>query len=183
MTATIEENASRMSADNSGRIARVIGPVVDVEFPVDAMPDIYNKLEVNLELGGEERVVTIMMSDLRGFSALAARLTPHQVIEFLNLYLESMVEVITRYGGTIDEIIGDAILVIFGAPVASGDHAAKAVACALDMQLAMAEVNRRLAAAGRAGGQYRRHAAAADQPRPALHHAPRAQSRWRAGRA
>jgi adenylate cyclase len=101
-----------------------------------------------LELGGEEREITILMSDLRGFTALAARLTPHQVIEFLNVYLESMVEVIGRYGGTIDEIIGDAILVIFGAPLPCADHADKAVACALAMQLAMADVNARLAAKG-----------------------------------
>jgi len=103
-----------------------------------------------LELGGEEREVTILMSDLRGFTALAARQKPHDVIEFLNLYLEAMVDVISRYEGTIDEIIGDAILVIFGAPVASRDHAAKAVACGLAMQLAMADVNKRLVAKGAA---------------------------------
>ena len=103
-----------------------------------------------LELGGEEREITILMSDLRGFTALAARLAPQEVIEFLNLYLEAMVDVISRYEGTIDEIIGDAILVIFGAPLASEDHAAKAVACGLAMQLAMTEVNRRLAVKGAA---------------------------------
>src|SRR5262245_9470837 len=99
-----------------------------------------------LELGGEEREVTILMSDLRGFTALAARQQPREVIEFLNLYLEEMVDVISRYEGTIDEIIGDAILVIFGAPVASQDHADKAVACGLAMQLAMPDVNQRLTA-------------------------------------
>jgi len=98
-----------------------------------------------LELGGEEREATILMSDLRGFTAMAGRLAPRAVIEILNLYLEAMVDVIGRYEGTIDEIIGDAILVIFGAPVASSDHAAKAVACGLAMQLAMADVNSRLA--------------------------------------
>jgi len=103
-----------------------------------------------LEMGGEEREVSILMSDLRGFTAMAARLTPHQVIEFLNLYLEAMVEVISRYQGTIDEIIGDAILVIFGAPLPSDDHAEKAVACGLAMQLAMTEVNQRLVAKGAA---------------------------------
>jgi len=103
-----------------------------------------------LELGGEEREVTILMSDLRGFTALAARLSPHDVIGFLNLYLESMVDVISRYEGTIDEIIGDAILVIFGAPLGCEDHAAKAVACGLAMQLAMTEVNQRLTAKGAA---------------------------------
>ena len=70
------------------------------------------------------------MSDLRGFTAMAERMPPRAVIEVLNLYLERMVDVIGRYDGTIDEIIGDAILVIFGAPVACDDHAAKAVACA-----------------------------------------------------
>jgi class 3 adenylate cyclase len=103
-----------------------------------------------LELGGEEREVTILMSDLRGFTALAARLQPRDVIAFLNLYLEAMVDIIGRYEGTIDEILGDAILVIFGAPVASSDHATKAVACGLAMQLAMPEVNRRLAEKGAA---------------------------------
>jgi adenylate cyclase len=103
-----------------------------------------------LELGGEEREVTILMSDLRGFTALAARLAPHAVIEFLNLYLEAMVDVISRYEGTIDEIIGDAILVIFGAPLTCDDHATKAVACGLAMQLAMKEVNQRLVAKGAA---------------------------------
>jgi class 3 adenylate cyclase len=103
-----------------------------------------------LELGGEEREVTILMSDLRGFTALASLLQPHDVIAFLNLYLEAMVDVIGRYEGTIDEILGDAILVIFGAPVACSDHATKAVACGLAMQLAMPEVNRRLVAKGAA---------------------------------
>jgi class 3 adenylate cyclase len=79
------------------------------------------------------------MSDLRGFTALAARLTPHDVIAFLNLYLEAMVDVIGRYEGTIDEILGDAILVIFGAPVAASDHAVNVIACGLAMQLAMPE--------------------------------------------
>jgi len=92
-----------------------------------------------LELGGEKRKVTILMSGLRGFTALTARLTPQDVTKFLNLYLEAMVDVIGRYEGTIDEILGAAILVIFGAPVAASDHAVKVIACGLAMQLAMPE--------------------------------------------
>jgi len=101
-----------------------------------------------LDLGGEEREATILMSDLRGFTAMVARLTPHEALEVLNLYLEAMVDVIGRYQGTIDEIMGDAVVVIFGAPVACAEHAEKAVACGLAMQLAMADVNRRLTAKG-----------------------------------
>ncbi len=94
-----------------------------------------------LALGGASRMATILMSDLRGFSALSERLTPPQVISLLNHYLGAMTEIIHRYGGTIDEFIGDAIMVIFGAPVAHPDDATRAVACALDMQLAMKTVN------------------------------------------
>jgi adenylate cyclase len=94
-----------------------------------------------LQLGGESRDVTIVMSDLRGFTSLSGRLEPEQVVRILNRYFGVMVEVITRYQGTIDEFIGDAILVIFGAPAKQVDHAEAAVACAAAMQIAMAEVN------------------------------------------
>lgn len=94
-----------------------------------------------LKLGGEKREVTILMSDLRGFTALAERLEATEVVSLLNHYLSAMVEVIQRHGGTIDEIIGDAILVLFGAPVALENDAQRAVLCALEMQKAMAGVN------------------------------------------
>ncbi len=94
-----------------------------------------------LQLGGERRAVTILMSDLRGFSSVAERLGPEQVVKMLNHYLGAMADVIMKYRGTIDEFIGDAILVIFGAPVLREDDAQRAVACATEMQCTMAEVN------------------------------------------
>jgi class 3 adenylate cyclase len=94
-----------------------------------------------LQLGGERRVVTILMSDLRGFTSVAERLGPEQVVKMLNHYLGAMADVIMKYRGTIDEFIGDAILVIFGAPVLREDDAQRAVACATEMQKTMAEVN------------------------------------------
>src|SRR5439155_5592493 len=93
------------------------------------------------QLGGEKRRVTMLMADLRGFTSLAGRLTPEQVVDILNRYLGTMVEVILQYQGTIDEFIGDAIFVIFGAPVWREDDTPRAVACAVAMQLAMATVN------------------------------------------
>ena len=126
-------------------VRRAFGRYVSEEVAASIL-----KSPEGLDLGGEEREVTILMSDLRGFTALASRLSPHDVIEFLNLYLEAMVDVISRYEGTIDEIIGDAILVIFGAPLVCDDNAAKAVACGLAMQLAMMGVNQRLSAKGAA---------------------------------
>ncbi len=94
-----------------------------------------------LKLGGEKREVTLLMSDLRGFTALAERLEPTDVVALLNHYLSAMVELIQKSGGTIDEIIGDAILVLFGAPTAMPDAAQRAALCALEMQKAMHGLN------------------------------------------
>jgi class 3 adenylate cyclase len=94
-----------------------------------------------LELGGETREVSIVMSDLRGFTALTADMHPEQVITFLNRYLGKMIEILTDYRAVIDEIVGDGILAFFGAPEPMADHPARAVACALKMQTAMAEIN------------------------------------------
>jgi len=97
-------------------------------------PDLVN-------LGGEKRSVTIMMSDLRGFTSLAERMEPEQVVQILNTYFEIMVEVLLKYNATINEIIGDALLVIFGAPQKMPDRAERAIACAIEMQNAMVKVN------------------------------------------
>jgi class 3 adenylate cyclase len=94
-----------------------------------------------LRLGGEKRGITIMMSDLRGFTQLSEKLDPEQVVAVLNNYLGKMAEIVTQHNGTIDEFIGDAILAIFGAPIRRDDDAERAVICALQMQLAMREVN------------------------------------------
>ena len=101
-----------------------------------------------LALGGEKRRVTIMMADLRGFTSVSERLPPEQVVRMINHFLEEMTEVIVRHRGTIDEFIGDAILAIFGAPERRDDDADRAVACALEMQLAMERVNARNAREG-----------------------------------
>jgi adenylate cyclase len=97
-----------------------------------------------LELGGERRKITILTSDLRGFTSLSERLQPEEVINILNLYLEYMADAITKYQGTIDEFMGDGILVLFGAPTAREDDAARAVACACAMQLVMGAVNEKM---------------------------------------
>ncbi len=113
--------------------------------------DVVNTLlasPAGLQLGGEKRKITILISDVRGFSSLCERLTPEQVVTILNIYLGAMAEVIERYRGSINEFIGDAILAVFGAPITAEDNAERAVACALAMQLAMDEVNVTLRAQG-----------------------------------
>jgi PAS domain S-box-containing protein len=94
-----------------------------------------------LAMGGEKRKVTMLMSDLRGFTSLSERLAPQRVVSILNSYFATMTKVIKQYEGTIDEFIGDAILVLFGAPTWREDDSQRAVACAVAMQLAMESVN------------------------------------------
>jgi class 3 adenylate cyclase/FixJ family two-component response regulator len=95
-----------------------------------------------LSLGGKKRFITILMSDLRGFTLISERMKVEDVVTMLNHYFGIMVEVIHRHSGTVIEFIGDAILAVFGAPVDDEAHPDKAVACALEMQLAMEKVNR-----------------------------------------
>ena len=94
-----------------------------------------------LSVGGVKRKVTILMSDLRGFSSVAEGLPAEDVVLLLNTYLGAMTDVIMKYEGTIDEFIGDAILALFGAPIWKADDAERAVACAVEMQLGMESVN------------------------------------------
>ena len=102
----------------------------------------------SLALGGESRHVTVLMSDLRGFTLLSERLPPDEMVALLNRYLGAMTEVILAWRGTIVEFIGDAILVIFGAPFTDGDDVERAVRCAIDMQIAMTAFNEESLAAG-----------------------------------
>lgn len=95
-----------------------------------------------VNLGGELRDLSILVSDLRGFSAMTERMDSRQVVRLINTYLEKMTSVIVNHQGTIDEFMGDGILVFFGAPRLFDDHPRRAVACALAMQQAMPEVNR-----------------------------------------
>ena len=101
-----------------------------------------------VKLGGEKRHVSIMITDLRGFTALSESLEPEQVVRMLNCYFEVMVDIIQRYNGTINEIRGDSLLVIFGAPHEIQDRAQSAIACAIAMQNAMAKVNEENGAVG-----------------------------------
>jgi adenylate cyclase len=92
-------------------------------------------------LVGERRELTVLSSDLRGFTALAERLPAEDIIRILNCYLGIMSDVIAGRGGTIGGFLGDGIIVYFGAPIVMADHARKAVVCALAMQAAMSQVN------------------------------------------
>jgi len=87
-----------------------------------------------LTLGGEEKRVTVLFGDVRGFTSLSEGIEPSKLLDTLNQYFDGMVDVVNRYGGTVNKYNGDNIMVIWGAPIEGADPARQAVLCALELQ-------------------------------------------------
>jgi adenylate cyclase len=100
-------------------------------------------------LGGELRRVSVLMSDVRGFTTLSERLSPAEISVIMNEYFAAMVDVIMEHRGMVNDFIGDGILALFGAPLDDPDHGGHAVAAALGMQAALRRLNATWAAAAR----------------------------------
>ncbi len=104
----------------------------------------------NVSLDGERRDVTVLMTDIRDFTAFSEKLPPEEVVRFLNDYFSRMVSIIHKHQGTVDKFIGDAILGIFSAPLPVKDHQIMAARCALEMKRALTEMNLERAKRGEA---------------------------------
>jgi adenylate cyclase len=103
-----------------------------------------------VELGGERREMTILFSDIRGFTSISEASEPEEVVEMLNEYLTEMVDILLEHGGTLDKFIGDAVMGFWNAPTEDPDHARRAVACAVDMIDATARIRERWEKEGKA---------------------------------
>ena len=104
--------------------SRYVSPAVLAEIQADPS---------KLRLGGERRELTFVFTDIAGFTTLSERLPPDQVANLLNAYLDGMSAIVHEHSGTIDKFIGDAVVALFGAPVAHDDDPDLAVSCALAM--------------------------------------------------
>jgi adenylate cyclase len=102
-------------------------------FSPDVIKEIL-KTQSESSLLGSRRRVTILFSDIRGFTSLSEKLSPEEVVEMLRDYLTTMTEVVFKYGGTVDKYIGDAIMALYGAPFDQPNHAEQAVRTALEFQ-------------------------------------------------
>jgi len=100
-------------------------------------------------LGGARQPVTVLFSDIRGFTTLAEGMPPDAIAGLLSAYFTEMVDVIFEHGGTLDKFIGDAIMAQWGAPIAHADDAERALRAAVAMQRTVAEINRRWSEQGR----------------------------------
>ena len=94
-----------------------------------------------LNLGGEERDVTVLFSDIRGFTAMSEKMKPKEVVSTLNSYFSEMIDIIFKFDGTLDKIVGDELMVVFGAPIARDDDAERAVQTAIGMVESLKKFN------------------------------------------
>jgi adenylate cyclase len=102
-----------------------------------------------VRLGGDKRRVTVLFSDIRGFTALSETMNPDTMARLLTEYFTEMVDCVFRHGGTLDKFIGDAVMAQWGAPLGAPDDADRALAAAIDMQRALGTLNARWSAEGR----------------------------------
>ncbi len=96
-----------------------------------------------VRLGGDKRIVTVLFSDIRGFTALSETMNPDDMAALLSEYFSEMVDCVFRHGGTLDKFIGDAVMAQWGAPLGDPDDADRALAAAIDMQRALVTLNER----------------------------------------
>lgn len=104
--------------------------------------------EINPQQEAQSREITVLFSDIRGFTTLSETRSPEYIVGLLNRYFTRQVEVIFRHGGTLDKFIGDAIMAFWGAPVHDPEHARHAVAAALEMSQVLEEFKAELAGEG-----------------------------------
>jgi len=128
-------------AQTRAQISRLIPPSV-VEQVL--------KGELTIEKGGRQQEVTMLFSDIRGFTTMSDGRPPQEIVNTLNEYFEVMVDILFKYSGTLDKFVGDEIIGLFGAPIAIEDAPFKAVSCALAMLQALEEFNRTRAAENQA---------------------------------
>jgi adenylate cyclase len=116
-------------------------------LPPELVDDVMSG-RVQVQRGGGLQEATVLFCDIRGFTAMSETLPPQDVVAMLNEYFEDMVEIVFRYGGSLDKFIGDEIMAVWGAPIRTDNHCAQAVRAAVRMQRALVAFNERREAAG-----------------------------------
>ncbi|OZA24210.1 MAG: adenylate/guanylate cyclase domain-containing protein [Hydrogenophilales bacterium 17-61-9] len=128
---------------NKRQMTKLFGQYVPPELAAEMSQD-----PAHYTMEGQSRDMTVLFSDIRGFTNFSENLPPAELSEVLNAYLSTMTHLIQQHQGTIDKYIGDAIMAFWNAPVDLSDHARRAVQTALEMQAALPQLNREFAARG-----------------------------------
>ncbi len=117
------------------KVRDLLGKVVSPEIAEEL-------LSKNIELGGEEKVITILFADIKGFTALCETRQPSEVLTLLNSYLSKITQAIEDHSGVVDKFTGDSVMALFGAPISRGQDADNAIRTTLAVQKAMASLNK-----------------------------------------
>jgi adenylate cyclase len=128
---------------NKRQMTKLFGQYVPPELAAEMSQD-----PAHYTMEGQSRDMTVLFSDIRGFTNFSENLSPAELAEVLNAYLSTMTHIVQRHRGTIDKYIGDAIMAFWNAPVDLSDHASRAVQTALEMQAALPQLNQEFAARG-----------------------------------
>ncbi len=135
-----------VAIENSQLVERVRREAVVLSnFQRYFAPDLARQIvdqEGEIQLGGAKRRVAILFSDIRGFTSLSERMSPDEIASLLTGYFTEMVEIVFEHGGTLDKFIGDALMALWGAPLARADDADRAMRAALAMQRRLEQLNR-----------------------------------------
>ena len=100
--------------------------------------------ESSLNLGGEESEITILFSDIRGFTSMSEKLSPTQIVKLLNKYFQSMIDVVFKFNGTLDKIVGDELMVLYGVPLKNENDTENAVSTAIEMFKSLDKFNSKI---------------------------------------
>ncbi len=124
------------SYQTEGKARRQLRSMFERYVSPAVIKELVDKQE-GLELGGQEVVCTVLFSDIKDFTSMSERLTPKELVQFLNSYFTIETEVILANGGLLDKYLGDAVMAVFGAPIPTTNHAVQACSAALDVQRAL----------------------------------------------
>jgi len=111
------------------------------KFVSKSVVDDLLKNPAKLKLGGEKKIITVLFSDIRGFTTLSEKLTPEALVEHLNIYLQAMTDIVFQTDGTLDKYVGDEIMAFWGAPVELENHALMACRCAIEQMNVLKQMN------------------------------------------
>jgi class 3 adenylate cyclase len=154
----LEHQVNVKAKDETGVLAHNFNQMIEGLKERDKIRDTFGRymtqqvsdaiLKGDVKLGGETRELTMLMSDIRGFTTLSETMTPEDLVAFLNRYFTEMIECVMAHDGVVDKFMGDAILVVYGAPVTDPEHPIKAVLTALDMRQKLVRFNEELISEG-----------------------------------